>query len=252
MRRVIVLSAIAALTALSPGLANATNRPLSYAGPVPLPASGAMFGVHLELDQHNGTDRRTAMLNFEALTGRLAAIDREYYFWNDDFPTADDEWSRDMGRTLYFSWSAHPDDGSGCRKWADIAAGVYDADIDAQAAKIIAFGAPVFFAFHHEPTTGNLNDNCGTAPEYISAWQHVHDRFAADGATNVTWAWTMTAWSFQQHNAANYYPGDSYVDVIAADGYNWFGCTFHPARGGRRRRSSFRSTSSARRTTSRW
>src|SRR5207247_8950609 len=109
-------------------LADAGAR-LSYSGPVQLPTSGALFGVHLELDQHNGTDRRTAMTDFEALVGRPMAIDREYYFWNDDFPTPDEEWSRDQGRTLYLSWSAHPNDGSGCRKWADIAAGLYDADI---------------------------------------------------------------------------------------------------------------------------
>jgi plastocyanin len=212
-----------------PGQALAKPRNgYTYAGPVVLPTSGSMYGVHLELDPHNGLDRQTAMTNFEALVGRDMAIDREYYFWNDDFPTADDEWSRDQGRTLYFSWSAHPNDFSGCRTWADIAAGVYDADIDAQAAKIIAFGAPIFFAFHHEPTTGNNNDPCGTPAEYIAAWNHVHDRFGSDGVTNVTWAWTLTAWSFSQNNAAQYYPGDSTVDVIAADGYNWFGCTFHP------------------------
>jgi plastocyanin len=212
---------------IAPSHVLASKATFSYDGPVPLPNSGALFGVHLELDAHNGFDRRTAMTDFEALAGRPMAVDREFYFWNEDFPNADDEWSRDSGRTLYFSWSAHPDDFSGCRKWVDIAAGAYDADIDAQAAKIKAFAAPVFFAFHHEPTTGNNNDPCGTAPEYISAWQHVHDRFNADQVTNVTWAWTMTAWSFSQGNASNYYPGDTYVDIIGVDGYNWFGCTFH-------------------------
>jgi plastocyanin len=217
---------LAGMTLPGHSLADSRTR-LSYSGPVQLPTSGALFGVHLELDQHNGTDRRTAMTDFEALVGRSMAIDREYYFWNDDFPTADDEWSRDQGRTLYLSWSAHPNDGSGCRKWADIAAGLYDADIDAQAVKIIAFGAPTLFAFHHEPTTGNI-DPCGTPAEYIAAWNHVHDRFVADAVTNVTWAWTMTAWSFTQGNAGSYYPGDTTVDVIASDGYNWAGCTFHP------------------------
>ena len=43
----------------------------------------------------------------------------------------------------------------------------------------------------------------------------------------MTWSLTFTAQQFQKHNAAPYYPGDDYVDVIAADGYNWYGCAFH-------------------------
>jgi len=227
-RLTLILVSITVAGLIAPSHVLATERSLSYAGPVPLPTTGALFGVHLNLDRHNGLDRRIAMTKFETLTGRAMAIDRQYYFWNADWPTSDDEWSRDKGRTLYLSWSAHPDDMSGCKKWTDIAAGLYDADIDAQAAKVTAFGAPMFLAFHHEPTTVNNHDRCGTPAEFISAWQHVHDRFTADGVTNVTWAWTMTAWSFTQENAYKYYPGDSYVDVIASDGYNWFGCVFHP------------------------
>lgn len=48
------------------------------------------------------------------------------------------------------------------------------------------------------------------------------------GVANVTYAWTMTAQSFKRHNAEPFYPGDDVIDVIAADGYNWFGCPFHP------------------------
>jgi len=208
--------------------ATATAQPFAYRGAVSLPATGALFGAFVKLDPHNGLNRRTAQTNFEALAGRQMAIDRQYYFWNDNWPTTDDVWSAGQGRTLYLSWSAHPNDLSGCRKWADIAAGLYDADIHSQAAKVIAFPYPIFFAFHHEPTTGNNNDSCGTPPDFIAAWRHIHDLWVADGVTNVTWSWTMTAWSFLQGNAGSFYPGDNFVDIIAADGYNWYGCTFHP------------------------
>ena len=43
----------------------------------------------------------------------------------------------------------------------------------------------------------------------------------------------MTAYGFARRDsrrAANYYPGDAYVDHIAADGYNWYRCRDADAR----------------------
>jgi plastocyanin len=65
-------------------------------------------------------------------------------------------------------------------------------------------------------------------PDYNRAWQHFHDRWVADGVTNVTWALTLTAQNFEKGTAGDFYPGDAYIDVVAADGYNWFGCPHHP------------------------
>jgi plastocyanin len=201
----------------------------SYAGPVILPDNGVMWGAFVPPDAHNGPDRRTALTDFETLVGRPLALERVYYLWNEVWPTADDTWSAEQGHTLYISWNASPDDGSGCRKWADIASGRYDAEIDAQAARVAAFPYPIFFSFHHEPTTAPPNhQSCGTPDDYKAAWRHVHDKFVADGVTNATYAFTSTALSFQHNNAENFYPGDDIIDVVAADGYNWFGCEFHP------------------------
>jgi plastocyanin len=205
------------------------HRPGSaYAGPVILPDNGILYGAYVPPDDHNGPDRRTALTNFEALIGRPVALERVYVLWNEAWPTADDLWSRDQGHTLYMSWNASPDDGSGCRKWADIAAGVYDADVDARADDIKGFGAPMFFSFHHEPTTAPPNhQSCGTPDDYQAAWRHIHDRFVADGVTNVTYSITYTAQNFQKGKAEDFYPGDDIIDTVGADGYNWFGCPFH-------------------------
>jgi plastocyanin len=169
------------------------------------------------------------MLNFEALTGRRMAVDRQFYMWDDPiFPTADDLWDAQGGRTPYLSWDAATRTGH-CVLWTDIASGIDDAAIDAEAAAIAAFPYPIIFSFGHEPMTAvPSHETCGQPSDYIAAYRHVHDRMEADGVTNVTWAWTVTAQSFQKHNAINYYPGDDVVDLIAADGYNWYGCTFHP------------------------
>jgi mannan endo-1,4-beta-mannosidase len=50
---------------------------------------------------------------------------------------------------------------------------------------------PIALSFGHEfngnwypwGTTGT------TAADFVAAWQHVHDLFAAAGATNVIWIW---------------------------------------------------------------
>jgi plastocyanin len=201
--------------------------PLSPTG-VQLPEKGALFGTFIRPDDHTGENRREAMTNFEALLGRQMATERVYNLWDDAFPSDDDLWSRDLGRTLYVSWNASPRDGSGCVGWANIAAGVYDANIDAKAEALKSFGAPLIFSFHHEPTTKpEFGGDCGTGADFIAAWRHIHDRFVADGVTNATYAWTMTAQSFDKNRGDEFYPGNDIIDLIAADGYNWYSCEFH-------------------------
>ncbi len=201
----------------------APSWPLSPTGPQ-LPATGVIFGAHVGIDPlWTGSDRKSAQAAVEASIGRTLVIDRQYYFWDQQFPTADDDLSRDQGRTLYISMTAFNSNGT-VNLWKDIAAGVYDATIDARAADIKAFGAPMFFTFHHEPNKGHGGVSAGTPAEFIAAWQHIHDKFVADGVTNVSWALTLMAITYKNHKGDTYYPGDSYVDILAADGYNWFGC----------------------------
>ena len=228
-RALIIISVVCAIGVNAPSWASSPvkHRLGGYSGPVILPTSGALFGAYLKLDAHNGMERREAITNFETLIGRPIAIDRVYYNWTDNFPNADDYWSRDQGHILFLSWNAGYGLGQ-CAKWADIAAGLYDADIDAKAAALMAFGSPMIFSFHHEPTTHNPGEPCGTPDEYKLAWRHVRERFDANGVTNLSYALTLTAQSFDKNNAEPYYPGDDVIDIVAADGYNWYSCQFHP------------------------
>lgn len=190
-------------------------------GPPILPASGALFGAYVRVDpSRTGPTRPTAIAAVENEIGRALALDREYYLWNQSWPTADDTASVAAGRTLYLSWSARRTDGTHV-SWIDIANGVFDGTIDRQAAAISALGAPVFFSFNHEPENDGVS---GTPADFVAAFRHIEDRFDVDGVTNVSYAWTMMAWSFRQGIAGRYYPGDAYADVIAADGYTWYGC----------------------------
>ena len=58
-----------------------------------------------------------------------------------------------------------------------------------------------------------------SAAAHRAAWQHVWTRFQRVGATNVAFVWCPTWLAYQDGTAAHFYPGSSYVDWIAADGY---------------------------------
>jgi beta-mannanase len=107
---------------------------------------------------------------------------------------------------------------------ARLADGTYDAYIARWAAQVKAWGGPLRLRFAHEmngnwyPWGSGVNGN--TAPQYVSAWRHVHDLFVAAGATNVTWVWTPNVIDGMAP-IGPLYPGDAYVDWVGVDGYNW-------------------------------
>jgi len=63
----------------------------------------------------------------------------------------------------------------------------------------------------------------GTTPGlFKQAWQRIVTIFRANSATNVKFVWSPYALDVPASNPMeNYYPGSSYVDVLALDGYNW-------------------------------
>ena len=83
-------------------------------------------------------------------------------------------------------------------------------------------------AFGHEPEQA-AKRTLGTPAQYQAAYRKVVTVFRSQGVTNVRWVFQATSWGFlAQSTASNYapkyYPGDAYVDVIGADGYNWGTC----------------------------
>ena len=62
----------------------------------------------------------------------------------------------------------------------------------------------------------------GTPSEFVPAWQHVVRIFRQVGATNARFVWCAIAANFKTGHAQAYYPGNHYVNWIAADGYNWY------------------------------
>lgn len=108
-----------------------------------------------------------------------------------------------------------------CTNLNSIVSGAEDSHIQAYANALKAFGRPVLLRFYWEMNNAyaSFNSACGgygNPTLYVAAWQHVWNAFRADGATNVAFVWNPSV----TPDASAYYPGNSYVDWIGADGYD--------------------------------
>ncbi len=191
---------------LSPAHAASTAKPL-------------MFGA-------SGSSRALVEAHERVLGQKLRGL-RVYKQWDDALFTSSQTWARDTGHTLFMSISSERNNGSKI-KWADIARAQPGSplfkDMQRQAQQVKAFGARVYIAFDHEPETESTR---GTPAEFAAAWRKWVTVWRAAGVQNARYVWTMTAYGFKRNDnkrAELYYPGDSYVDHIAADGYNWGRC----------------------------
>ncbi|GAB2615072.1 hypothetical protein GCM10009696_20940 [Kocuria himachalensis] len=112
---------------------------------------------------------------------------------------------------------------------ARMAAGDHDHRIGTWAEALASWGHDVVLRFAHEmnghwyPWGAGVLGN--TADQYVRAWHHVHDTFAAAGAANVRWCWApnipASGPSTDGARLADFFPGDDVVDVLGIDGYNW-------------------------------
>ncbi|POM27123.1 Endoglucanase H precursor [Actinomadura rubteroloni] len=124
-----------------------------------------------------------------------------------------------QGRILHVNIASRPFGGSGDARWADVAAGRWDASLARQAQGIAGLRTPVFVTFDHEPDAKPKINSRGTPEDYVRAWRHVHDVYTRYGATNAVWTWVLTGYAGNLPRAARFYPGNSYVDWIGWENY---------------------------------
>lgn len=178
------------------------------------PQNGALFGAYVK--PFNGgwlqADWKAAMNKREADLGRNLDINHHYSGWTKPFPDWQLDWDASEGRISMVSLDGPTTMGS-------INNGSQDAQINAHADAVKAFGKPVFIRWLWEMDTRKAQIESPEA--FVAAWRRLHEKFDARGATNALWTWCPTAWSFTTGAAQDYYPGDAYVDWICTDGYNW-------------------------------
>jgi beta-mannanase len=106
----------------------------------------------------------------------------------------------------------------------DITNGNHDAYIHTFARDAAAYGKTIYLRPMQEMNSDwfpwGVCTNGNSPSQYAPAYRHIVDIFRAEGASNVKFVWTPNI----QTNCSNYqtlYPGDTYVDWVGLDGYNW-------------------------------
>lgn len=162
---------------------------------------------------------------------RLPAV-RVFRRWDERLLDGNQTWARGTGHTVFLSVKSRRKSGA-LIGWRDVAAArpgtpLY-ADMLRQAAEIKRFGAVVYLVFNHEPDA-KTSRPMGAPGDFVAAWRHLVDVYRSAGVRNARYVWTLTGESFAvgagggRTRADAYYPGDAYVDDIAADTYNWNTC----------------------------
>jgi hypothetical protein len=184
-----------------------------------VPAQGALLGAFV------GTGTFDQL---ETTLGRKLAIIHTFVGWSDDWTT---RLAGDVagGRIPLITWETW--NNSVGVPLDDIISGVHDSMIASRAQAAKNLGSKFFLRWGHEmngnwyPWDGYHNGaNSAASAKYIATYKHIHDLFVSAGATNVLWIFCPNVDSVpgdSWNQWSNYYPGDSYVDWMGFDGYNW-------------------------------
>jgi hypothetical protein len=196
-----------------------------------VPPCGVWWGAYVPSASNSGLT--SAVQGLEQNIGRRLDIVYTYH----DMSTGDDgqlitpdEQQLGRDRILMLAWSsaqwgAGPNGQDLHLSWRDIADGRYDAGvIDPQIEKVKAYGRTVLLTFDQEPEA-HVGAS-GTAADYVAAYRHLRQRFQQLGAKNVVWVWTVTGYLSEGNPAvmSALYPGNSAVDWVAYDPYNYYAC----------------------------
>ena len=191
-------------------------------------ADGVLFGAYAQ--PRGGETSIQAVQNLESSLGTRLPIVRSFQGWNDNLDNRFNNFAVDGGRRLMISIKPERNNGSevSWRSIADARPGsTIHNEMVALANDVKQLDGEVWIAFHHEPEARD-RQSFGNNEDFKAAWRAIHTVFEQQGA-DVQWVWTMTSWSFEvstsdRRSAGKWYPGDSYVDMLGADPYNWNQC----------------------------
>lgn len=132
----------------------------------------------------------------------------------------------DEGSTPFITWEPWKAVSRTSIDYDKLLEGGYDKYITEFAKLIKSFEIEIFLRFAHE-MNGNWYPWAGSkigVDKYKSVYKHVKDIFDKEDVTNVKWVFSVN-WEdvppIEGNNFLKYYPGDTYVDYVGIDGYNW-------------------------------
>ncbi len=220
----------AALAACGPGTAGASGPVNAGSGPAvgaqsdPSGPSGTLSaaalihpaGKFFGIEAPGSPDSLTPAIEAAASVGRNPNLLGQYIAWNSPFDSGGAAKALGYGALYYMAWEPF-----GVTA-ASIAAGGQDAYISNFAKAVHAFGDPVAMSFGHEMNGNWYPWGTGqtTPADFVAAWRHIHNLFAAAGASNVIWVWNPNIINpMPAVELEPYWPGSAYVDWVGLTGY---------------------------------
>ena len=225
-RRAITVAVVVAAVLTAWGAPAASGRPARVRGAQPTAVEQRVLGVAVA---GAPTDLSEAQ-SIARITGTSIDQLTFYVAWSrgGDFPAADASRITTTGAVPELTWEPwNPSAGVDQPAYAldTITSGAHDAYLSRWARQIKTWGRPLVIRFAHEmngdwyPWAQAVNGN--GAGDYAAAWRHVVGVFRRAKVTNVTWTWSANVPYPGSTSLAALYPGDSYVDRVGLDGYNW-------------------------------
>jgi hypothetical protein len=128
------------------------------------------------------------------------------------FSQGRERWVSDRGSIPIISWT---------HGWTldQVNAGYADACLRDVGARFAAWGKPILLRIYWE-FNGSWFRWSGTGTKFITAWRRTVDVMRGAGATNLGFVWAPDEGNFGGTSYTSY-PGDTYVDWVASDRYNW-------------------------------
>jgi mannan endo-1,4-beta-mannosidase len=165
---------------------------------------------------------------FAEETGIQPSIDLNFSRWDSGFLASWADGVEDSGGIplVQVAMGQHASDVAG------IADGDDDSYLISYADAVRSFGHPLILSFGHEMngTWYSWGWQHVRPATFVAAWRHIVDVFRAQGASNVTWLWTVQAYGdspSQTTNPRPWWPGSDYVTWVGVDGhYLYTGETF--------------------------
>lgn len=190
------------------------------------PASAVASPIRLGAFTTNSPADGKVMDEYSSMVGRNPDIVMFYKAFG--VPLMTEQQSANLkarGATPMVTWEpSQPTSGYPAANLAEIAEGKFDSYIREAAVLAKGYSSEVMIRFAHEMNISaslwgpGKDGNVGNT--YVEAWRHVVSIFREEGATNVKWVWSPNVdWGGVPF--AQYFPGDSWVDYVALDGYNW-------------------------------
>jgi hypothetical protein len=219
---------VQAVAATSKAAAQFTYTTSSPAQPAPAPAGPDTAPLRFGVGTPGGPLAAAELDEVTALVNEAPSIILSYKDFQQPPPLAELDAARARGAVVLLTWEPWTWGGGASQPAYSldrITAGDFDPYLQQWGQALSGWGHPVMLRFGHEmngnwyPWSEQLNSN--GPGDFVAAWRHVHDVIASTGASNITWVWNPNVPYWGSAELGALYPGPSYVDAVALDGYNW-------------------------------